>query len=149
VRDSLSQDEGKLLMSPSATELSLAIEEKASLSSDDLRKINAYWCACNYLALGRLQCDRAPDYRESSESGSDEWINNEVIGCKFQDVRHGKRLRQLLDQLSGNVGATTPRACRRPVAKRFLEIGYKEHQATSRLIDQDFGQGLLAALDEF
>jgi hypothetical protein len=33
------------------------------------------------------------------------------MGCKFQDVRHGKRMRQLLDQLSGNIGATTPRAC--------------------------------------
>jgi hypothetical protein len=33
------------------------------------------------------------------------------MGCKFQDVRHGKRMRQLLDQLSGSVGATTPRAC--------------------------------------
>jgi hypothetical protein len=33
------------------------------------------------------------------------------MGCKFQDVRHGKRMRYLLDQLSGNVGATTPRAC--------------------------------------
>jgi hypothetical protein len=30
------------------------------------------------------------------------------MGCKFQDVRHGKRMRQLLGQLSGNVGATTP-----------------------------------------
>ncbi len=30
---------------------------------------------------------------------------------KFEDVRHGKRMRQLLDQLSGNVGATTPKAC--------------------------------------
>jgi hypothetical protein len=61
--------------------------------------------------MRKPQCDRAPDYRESSESRSEEWINNEVMGCKFQDVRHGKRLRQLLDQLSGNVGATTPRAC--------------------------------------
>jgi hypothetical protein len=61
--------------------------------------------------MRKPQRDRNPDYRESSESRSEEWINNEVMGCKFQDVRHGKRLRQLLDQLSGNVGATTPRAC--------------------------------------
>jgi hypothetical protein len=61
--------------------------------------------------MRKPQCDRAPDYRESSESRSEEWISNEVMGCKFQDVRHGKRLRRLLDQLSGNVSATTPRAC--------------------------------------
>ncbi len=42
---------------------------------------------------------------------TDEWIDNEVVGCEFQDVRHGKRLRQLLEQLSGKVGATTPWAC--------------------------------------
>jgi hypothetical protein len=47
----------------------------------------------------------------SAESRSDEWIDNEVVGCEFEDVRHGKRLRQLLEQLSGRVGATTPWAC--------------------------------------
>jgi hypothetical protein len=30
------------------------------------------------------------------------------MDCKFQDVRHGKRMRQLLEQLSGRVGAATP-----------------------------------------
>lgn len=30
------------------------------------------------------------------------------MGCKFQDERHGKRMRQLLEQLSGRIGATTP-----------------------------------------
>jgi hypothetical protein len=40
-----------------------------------------------------------------------EWIDNEVVGCEFEDIRHGKRLRQLLEQLSGRVGATTPWAC--------------------------------------
>ena len=34
-------------------------------------------------------------------SGTDEWIDNEVMGCQFQDVRHGKRMRQLLEQLFG------------------------------------------------
>ncbi len=43
--------------------------------------------------------------------GSDEWIDNEVVGCEFQDARHGKRLRQLLEQLSSKVGAVTPWAC--------------------------------------
>src|ERR1039458_8751381 len=49
--------------------------------------------------------------RASDEAGTDAWIDNEVVGCEFQDVRHGKRLRQLLEQLSGRVGATTPWAC--------------------------------------
>lgn len=34
-----------------------------------------------------------------------------MVGCEFEDVRHGKRLRQLLEQLSHRVGATTPWAC--------------------------------------
>src|SRR5271170_659001 len=42
---------------------------------------------------------------------SAEWIDNEFVGCEFEDVRHGKRLRQLLEQLSSRVGATTPWAC--------------------------------------
>ena len=47
----------------------------------------------------------------STDFGKDEWIDNEVVECEFQDVRHGKRLRQLLEQLSGKIGATTPWAC--------------------------------------
>jgi hypothetical protein len=39
------------------------------------------------------------------------WIDNELVGCQFQDVRHGKRLRQLLEQLSAKTGAATPWAC--------------------------------------
>ena len=46
-----------------------------------------------------------------SPSGTNEWIDNEVVGCDFEDERHGKRLRQLLKQLSSRVGATTPWAC--------------------------------------
>jgi hypothetical protein len=30
------------------------------------------------------------------------------VGWQFQDARHGRRLRQLLEQLSGRGGATTP-----------------------------------------
>lgn len=46
--------------------------------------------------------------RDSSEFRSEEWIDNEVVGCEFEDVRHGKRLRQLLEQFSDRIGATTP-----------------------------------------
>lgn len=52
---------------------------------------------------------RAAKRRDFSESRSREWIDNEVVGCEFEDVRHRKRLRQLLEQLSGRVGTTTPR----------------------------------------
>lgn len=31
--------------------------------------------------------------------------------CNFQDTRHGKRLRKLLEQLSENIGGTIPWAC--------------------------------------
>jgi hypothetical protein len=41
----------------------------------------------------------------------DAWIENEVLGCEFPDVPHGKRLRQLLEQLSSRVGGATPWAC--------------------------------------
>ncbi len=47
----------------------------------------------------------------SADVQSGGWIDNEVVGCEFEDVRHGKRLRQLLEQLSHRVGATTPWAC--------------------------------------
>lgn len=37
-----------------------------------------------------------------------EWIDNEVVGCHFEDVRHRKRLRHLLEQFSDRAGSTTP-----------------------------------------
>jgi hypothetical protein len=39
------------------------------------------------------------------------WIDHELMGCEFPDARHGKRLRQLLEQLSSRVGSSTPWAC--------------------------------------
>jgi hypothetical protein len=52
---------------------------------------------------------------ESRESSKDfrgkKWIDSEVVGCKFEDARHGKRLRQLLEKLSSSVGLATPWAC--------------------------------------
>jgi hypothetical protein len=52
---------------------------------------------------------------ESRESSKDfrgeEWIDSEVAGCKFQDARHGKRLRQVLEKLSSRAGSATPWAC--------------------------------------
>jgi len=46
--------------------------------------------------------------RDFSESRSREWIDNEMVGCEVEDVRHRKRLRQLLEQFSDRVGSTTP-----------------------------------------
>ena len=51
--------------------------------------------------------------REESVDGPEtaSWIDNEVVKCEFSDVRHGKTLRHLLEQLSNRVGAATPWAC--------------------------------------
>jgi len=55
---------------------------------------------------------RGVEHREAlDETRADAWIDNEVVGYEFQDVRHDKRLRQLLEQLSSKLGAATPRAC--------------------------------------
>ena len=39
------------------------------------------------------------------------WIDREIATCEFEDVRLGKRFRDLLDQISGAVGETIPMAC--------------------------------------
>src|ERR1700751_518303 len=44
-------------------------------------------------------------------AGTDAWVDNELMNCEFPDARHGKRLRQLLEQMSSRVGAATPWAC--------------------------------------
>ena len=49
--------------------------------------------------------------RALDAAGADGWIDNELMGCEFPDARHGKRLRQLLEQLSSRVGSSTPWAC--------------------------------------
>src|ERR1700720_1520369 len=52
------------------------------------------------------------------------WLEREVAGCQFEDVRHGKRLRTLVDQLSGQIGGSIPFACQggaaTKAAYRFL-----------------------------
>lgn len=64
------------------------------------------------IAMRTLRPGQGVQFRESSaDFRSGEWIDNEVVGCEFEDVRHGKRLRQLLEQLTHRVGATTPWAC--------------------------------------
>ena len=52
------------------------------------------------------------------------WLEREVAGCQFQDVRHGKRFRTLLGQLSEQIGGRIPFACQdwaaTKAAYRFL-----------------------------
>jgi hypothetical protein len=47
----------------------------------------------------------------STASRSDGWIDRELAECKFNDVRHGKRFRKLLQQLSDGVGGSIPWIC--------------------------------------
>ena len=52
------------------------------------------------------------------------WLEREVAGCQFQDIRHGKRFRTLLEQLSRQLGGSIPFACQdwaaTKAAYRFL-----------------------------
>ena len=45
------------------------------------------------------------------EERADGWIGDELKGCRFQDVRHGKRLRAMLEQFSNRIGGSIPFAC--------------------------------------
>jgi len=51
-------------MGQRATETPKAADEKILLSADELRKIDAYWRACNYLSLGMLYLCENPLLRE-------------------------------------------------------------------------------------
>jgi hypothetical protein len=52
------------------------------------------------------------------------WLEREVAGCQFRDVRHGKRFVTLLTQLSEQIGGSIPFACQdwaaTKAAYRFL-----------------------------
>ena len=59
---------------------------------------------------------------QGEEIGS--WLEREVAGCQFQDLRHGRRFRTLLGQLSEQIGGSIPFACQdwaaTKAAYRFL-----------------------------
>jgi hypothetical protein len=63
----------------------------------------------------------------STELPSGQWIKRELERCEFRDVRHGKRLRKLLEQLSEQIGGTIPWACQdwanTKAAYRFFSNG--------------------------
>lgn len=46
--------------------------------------------------------------RELADVQSSCWIESELASCKFNDVRHGKRLRKLLAHLSEHIGGSIP-----------------------------------------
>ena len=52
------------------------------------------------------------------------WIDDELAGCKFADVRLDKRFRTLVERLSEGIGETIPMACQdwanTKAAYRFL-----------------------------
>jgi len=48
---------------------------------------------------------------DTAEVGDDSWVAGEIAACKFTDVRLGKRLGTLLNQISGSIGGTVPLAC--------------------------------------
>lgn len=53
------------------------------------------------------------------------WIDQELAGCEFADVRIGKRFGMLMGQLSKGLGQTLPLACgdwaNTKAAYRFLD----------------------------
>jgi Transposase DNA-binding/Transposase DDE domain len=58
--------------------------------------------------MRKLQRIVTANCREPSGEGAEGWVEEEIVGCHFRDARHGKRLRQLLEQFSTRIGATTP-----------------------------------------
>jgi Transposase DNA-binding len=54
-----------------------------------------------------------PSRRTSNHSASEHetWVDREVAGCEFQDVRLGERFRKLLKQIGSAIGQAIPFAC--------------------------------------
>ena len=62
--------------------------------------------------------------REPQGEDVESWLEREVAGCQFHDVRHGKRFRALIGQFAERIGGSIPFACQDWVntkaAYRFL-----------------------------
>jgi hypothetical protein len=60
-------------------------------------------------------------------AATESWIDQELAGCQFKDMRLGKRFRKLLEQLSDGTGESIPFACQdwanTKAAYRFLANG--------------------------
>jgi hypothetical protein len=53
------------------------------------------------------------DHRTSNNRAPEDesWVDREVAGCKFKDVRLGERFRKLLKQIGSAIGQAIPFAC--------------------------------------
>jgi hypothetical protein len=65
--------------------------------------------------------------QDAAEEEIGTWLEREVSGCQFRDIRHGKRFRTLLGHLSEHIGGSIPFACQdwasTKAAYRFLSNG--------------------------
>jgi hypothetical protein len=50
--------------------------------------------------------------REFPDAEVDSWLEQEIASCRFDDVRHGKRIGVLLEHLSEQIGGSIPFANR-------------------------------------
>lgn len=53
----------------------------------------------------------AEDWESLAEFQADQWIDKELREYEFHNVRHGRRLRRLMEQFSAKIGGSTPWAC--------------------------------------
>lgn len=74
---------------------------------------------------------------DTADCPGTDWIEQEVLGCRFADARLAKRFRTLLEQLSAGVGDSIPLACQdwanTKAAYRFL--------SNQRVTEQDILEG--------
>ena len=49
--------------------------------------------------------------RDGRSPEDESWVDSEVAGCQFQDVRLGERFRKLLKQIGSAIGQAIPFAC--------------------------------------
>jgi hypothetical protein len=79
--------------------------------------------------------------QEIPDAELDGWLEREIAGCRFEDARHGKRFRTLLEQLSERIGDSIPFTCQdwasTKAAYRFL--------ANERVSEDKILAGQLAA----
>jgi hypothetical protein len=64
--------------------------------------------------------------KRSGEGLAETWIDQELGGCQFGDVRLDKRFQALLEQLSAGIGESIPLVCQdwanTKAAYRFLFV---------------------------
>jgi hypothetical protein len=79
--------------------------------------------------------------RDRFATGAGGWIDREIAGCKFEDVRLGRRFHSLLEQICDAVGESIPLACQdwanTKAAYRFL--------SNDRVNEEDILSGHLRA----